>query len=140
MTLDDSVLALWVHVHATQLALEPLPRVALHDLGADVARGDVLVAVPGQEIIILLSRYPVSIGALLRELVAGLQHGGHGGGSGGRGLARGARCRCVALLTALHVLEGVHPLALDLAGHLGAARDGTLTRHRTQHIFFSGWK
>ena len=53
MTLDDSVLALWVHVHATQLALEPLPRVTLHDLGADVARGDVLVAVPGwQEIII----------------------------------------------------------------------------------------
>ena len=39
------VLTLQVNVHPAELALESLPRVALHDLGADVAGGDVLVAV-----------------------------------------------------------------------------------------------
>ena len=68
MTLDDSVLALGVHVHAAQLALEPLPRVALHDLGADVARGDVLVAVPGwQEIIKDIFQYLVELETKVAE-------------------------------------------------------------------------
>ena len=32
-------------VHSAELALEPLPAVPLHDLAADVARGDVLEGV-----------------------------------------------------------------------------------------------
>ena len=39
------ILALQVNVHPAQLALEALSGVPLHDLGADVTGGDVLVAV-----------------------------------------------------------------------------------------------
>ena len=39
------VLTLQVNVHPTELALESLSGVALHNLGADVAGGDVLVGV-----------------------------------------------------------------------------------------------
>ena len=39
------ILALQVNVHPAQFALEALPGVPLHNLGADVAGGDVLVAV-----------------------------------------------------------------------------------------------
>jgi len=48
LTFDNLVLTLGVNVHPAQLALEPLPGVPLHDLGADVAGGDVLVGVLGE--------------------------------------------------------------------------------------------
>ena len=90
------ILALQVNVHPAQLALEALSGVPLHDLGADVTGGDVLVAV-------------------LCELVRSLQHW------------RRSHC-CWWLHTSrpywclpsssLHVLEGVHPLTLELACHL----------------------
>ena len=85
-----------MNVHPAQLALEALSGVPLHDLGADVTGGDVLVAV-------------------LCELVRGLQDW--------------RRSHCCWWLhssrsywslpsSSLHVLEGVHPLALELPGHL----------------------
>ena len=85
-----------MNIHPAQLALEALPGVALHYLGADVTGGDVLVGV-------------------LRELVRGLQDW------------RRSHC-CWWLHTSrsywslpsssLDVLEGVHPLTLELACHL----------------------
>ena len=107
--LDHSVLTLPVHVHPAQLALQTLPRVALHDLGADVAAGDVLVGV-------------------LSKLVAGLQE-----------RRRSCRCcwslawssgTHIRRLSAFNILECVHPLALDLTSHFGTAISNIW------HVFF----
>ena len=102
------ILALQVNVHPAQLALEALSGVPLHDLGADVTGGDVLVAV-------------------LCELVRSLQHW------------RRSHC-CWWLHTSrpywclpsssLHVLEGVHPLTLELACHLLTGSDRGISEDR----------
>ena len=95
-------MALQVNIHPAQLALEALPGVPLHDLGADVTGGDVLVAV-------------------LCELVRGLQDW--------------RRSHCCWWLhssrsywslpsSSLHVLEGVHPLTLELPCHLLTESEG----------------
>ena len=89
-------MALQVNVHPAQLTLEALSGVSLHYLGADVAGGDVLVAV-------------------LRELVRSLQDRRRPHCCGWLHTSRSYWC---LPSSALHVLEGVHPLALELACHL----------------------
>ena len=90
------ILALQVNVHPAQLTLEALSGVSLHYLGADVAGGDVLVAV-------------------LRELVRSLQDRRRPHCCGWLHTSRSYWC---LPSSSLHVLEGVHPLALELACHL----------------------
>ena len=104
-----------MNVHPAQLTLEALSGVSLHYLGADVTGGDVLVGVLG-------------------ELVGGLQHW------------RRSHC-CWWLHTSgshwslpsssLHVLEGVHPLALELPGHLLTEPDRNISDDRVRLTVFT---
>ena len=99
MTLDHLVLALWVDIHPAQLALESLPGVALHDLGAHVAAGDVLVGV-------------------LCKLVIGLQQR-RGTSSHGRALTNSSWAS-IRSLSAFNILECIHPFALDFTRYFDA--------------------
>ena len=89
------ILALQVNIHPAQFALEALPGVPLHNLGADVAGGDVLVAV-------------------LCELVGRLQDRRRAHGCG---WLHSSRSHWSLAPSSLHVLEGVHPFTLELARH-----------------------
>ena len=93
-----------MNVHPTELALESLPRVPLHNLGADVAGGDVLVGV-------------------LLELVRGLQDRRRTHSSGGLH----PRPYWSFASSSLHVLEGVHPLALELPCDLLTEKHGVIS-------------